>query len=166
MADAERAQLGDERREERRLEAHGPARVEHLALLHEQPQRAAAALSPAVGDRPCALIVNNAAVVGWRAQAEQCHYAAAKAGVMALTRCAAIEAAEHGININAVAPSIAMHAFLEKVSDPDLLDDLASGEAFGRAAEPWEVANVMVFLASDLAGYMTGEIVSVSSQRP
>ena len=62
--------------------------------------------------------------------------------------------------------SIAMHAFLEKVSDPDLLDDLASGEAFGRAAEPWEVANVMVFLASDLAGYMTGEIVSVSSQHP
>ena len=112
------------------------------------------------------VIVNNASVVGWRAQAEQCHYAAAKAGVMALTRCAAIEGAEHGININAVAPSIAMHAFLEKVSDPNLLDDLAAGEAFGRAAEPWEVANVMVFLASDLAGYMTGEVVAVSSQHP
>jgi len=111
-------------------------------------------------------IVNNASVIGWRAQAEQCHYAAAKAGVMALTRCSAIEAAEHGININAVAPSIAMHAFLEKVSDPALLDSLAAGEAFGRAAEPWEIANVMVFLASDLAGYMTGEIVSVSSQHP
>ena len=111
-------------------------------------------------------IVNNASVIGWRAQAEQCHYAAAKAGVMALTRCSAIEAAEHGININAVAPSIAMHAFLEKVSDPALLDSLAAGEAFGRAAEPWEVANVMVFLASDLASYMTGEIVSVSSQHP
>ena len=40
-------------------------------------------------------IVNNASVIGWRAQAEQCHYAAAKAGVMALTRCAALEAAEH-----------------------------------------------------------------------
>ena len=110
-------------------------------------------------------IVNNASVVGWRAQAEQCHYAAAKAGVMALTRCAAIEAAEHGININAVAPSIAMHAFSRR-SPTRSLDDLAAGEAFGRAAEPWEVANVMVFLASDLAGYMTGEIVSVSSQHP
>jgi 3-oxoacyl-[acyl-carrier protein] reductase len=111
-------------------------------------------------------IVNNASVVGWRAQDEQCHYAAAKAGVMALTRCSAIEAAEHGIRINAVAPSIAMHAFLAKVSDETLLDRLSEQEAFGRAAEPWEVANVMVFLASDLASYMTGEVVAVSSQHP
>ena len=109
-------------------------------------------------------IVNNASVVGWRAQAGQCHYAAAKAGVMALTRCSAIEAAPHGINVNAVAPSIAMHPFLEKVSDADLLEELSSREAFGRAASPVEVANVMVFLASDYASYMTGEVVSVSSQ--
>ena len=111
-------------------------------------------------------IVNNASVVGWRAQAEQCHYAAAKAGVMALTRCAAIEAAEHGIRVNAVAPSIAMHPFLAKVSDDEFLAELSSREAFGRAAEPWEVANVMVFLASDLSSYMTGEIVAVSNQHP
>lgn len=111
------------------------------------------------------VIVNNASVLGWRAQAEQAHYAAAKAGVMALTRCAAIEAAEHGIRINAVAPSIAIHAFLKKSASPELLDQLASKEAFGRGAEPWEVANVMVFLASDYSSYMTGEVVSVSSQR-
>ncbi len=111
-------------------------------------------------------IVNNASVVGWRAQAGQCHYAAAKAGVMALTRCSAIEAAEHGIRVNAVAPSIAMHPFLAKVTDDALLEDLSRREAFGRAAEPWEVANVMVFLASDLSSYMTGEVVSVSSQHP
>ncbi len=111
-------------------------------------------------------IVNNASVVGWRAQAGQCHYAAAKAGVMALTRCSAIEAAEHGIRVNAVAPSLAMHPFLAKVTDEALLDDLSRRESFGRAAEPWEVANVMVFLASDLSSYMTGEVVSVSSQHP
>ncbi len=111
-------------------------------------------------------IVNNASVVGWRAQAGQCHYAAAKAGVMALTRCSAIEAAEHGIRVNAVAPSIAMHPFLAKVTDDELLEELSRREAFGRAAEPWEVANVMVFLASDLSSYMTGEVVSVSSQHP
>ena len=111
-------------------------------------------------------IVNNASVSGWRAQAEQAHYAAAKAGVMALTRCAALEAAEHGIRVNCVAPSLAWHPFLAKTADETLLADLARREAFGRPAEPWEVANVMVFLASDLAGYMTGEVVSVSSQHP
>ena len=112
------------------------------------------------------VIVNNASVVGWRAQEGQAHYAAAKAGVMALTRCVALEAAHHGVRVNAVAPSIAMHPFLAKVSSEALLTELSAREAFGRAAEPWEVANVIVFLASDYSSYMTGEIVSVSSQHP
>jgi 3-oxoacyl-[acyl-carrier protein] reductase len=51
------------------------------------------------------------------------------------------------------------------VSTDELLDELTSREAFGRAAEPWEVANVIVFLASEYSSYMTGEVVSVSSQR-
>ena len=109
--------------------------------------------------------MNNASVLGWRAQEGQAHYAAAKAGVMALTRCAAIEAAPHGVRINAVAPSLAMHPFLAKVTTDELLAELTQREAFGRAAEPWEIANVMVFLASDYSSYMTGEVVSVSSQR-
>ena len=112
------------------------------------------------------VIVNNASVLGWRAQAGQAHYAAAKAGVMALTRCAAIEAAPHGVRVNAVAPSLAMHPFLAKVTTDELLDELTRREAFGRAAEPWEVANVMVFLASGYSSYMTGEVVPVSSQHP
>jgi len=65
------------------------------------------------------VIVNNASVLGWRAQKGQAHYAAAKAGVMALTRCAGVEGAEFG---------------------------------------------VMVFLASDYSSYMTGEVISTSSQ--
>ncbi len=112
------------------------------------------------------VIVNNASVIGWRAQAGQAHYAAAKAGVMALTRCAAIEAAPHDVRVNAVAPSLALHPFLNKVTSDELLADLTEREAFGRGAEPWEVANVVVFLASDYASYMTGEVVSVSSQHP
>jgi 3-oxoacyl-[acyl-carrier protein] reductase len=111
------------------------------------------------------VIVNNASVLGWRAQEGQAHYAAAKAGVMALTRCAAIEGAPHNVRVNAVAPSLAMHPFLAKVTSDDLLAELEKREAFGRAAEPWEIANVMVFLASDYSSYMTGEVVSVSSQR-
>ncbi|MFJ8105289.1 SDR family oxidoreductase [Streptomyces sp. NPDC096132] len=110
------------------------------------------------------VIVNNASVVGWRAQAGQAHYAAAKAGVMALTRCAAIEAAAYGVRVNAVSPSLAMHPHLAKVTTPELLEELTAREAFGRYAEPWEVANVIVFLASGYSSYLTGEVVSVSSQ--
>jgi len=110
------------------------------------------------------VIVNNASVIGWRAQEGQAHYAAAKAGVMALTRCAALDVAPHGIRVNAVSPSLAMHPFLAKVTSDELLAELKQREAFGRAAEPWEVANVMVFLASDYSSYLTGEVVSVSSQ--
>jgi 3-oxoacyl-[acyl-carrier protein] reductase len=68
-------------------------RCTRAALRHMIPRRAG-------------VIVNNASVLGWRAQAGQAHYAAAKAGVMALTRCAAIEAAEAGVRVNAVAPSL------------------------------------------------------------
>ena len=67
------------------------------------------------------VIVNNASVVGWRAQAGQTHYAAAKAGVMALTRCSAVEAAGSGIRINCVSPSLAMHPFLARTSSEELL---------------------------------------------
>jgi 3-oxoacyl-[acyl-carrier protein] reductase len=112
------------------------------------------------------VVINNASVIGWRAQAGQAHYAAAKAGVMALTRCAAIEAAPAGVRVNAVAPSIAMHPHLAKTSSEELLAELSAREAFGRAAEPREVADVIVFLASDYSSYMTGEVVSVSSQHP
>jgi 3-oxoacyl-[acyl-carrier protein] reductase len=123
------------------------------------------AVLPHMYERKSGAIVNNASVLGWRAQALQAHYAAAKAGVMAFTRCAAVEAAEYGVRVNAVAPSIAMHEFLSRVTSDELLVELQRREAFGRTAQTWEVANVIVFLASELASYMTGEVVSVSSQR-
>ena len=125
-----------------------------------------AALRQMVAQGSGGAVVNNASVLGWRAQPGQAHYAAAKAGVMALTRSAAMDVAEHGIRVNAVSPSLAMHPFLSKVMSEDALDELVTREAFGRSAEPWEVANVMVFLASDYASYLTGEVISVSSQHP
>ena len=131
----------------------GTFRCTRAALRHMLPRRRG-------------VIINNASVLGWRAQVGQAHYAAAKAGVMALTRCAAIEAAPHGVRVNAVAPSLATHPFLSKVISEEVLAELAEREAFGRGAEPWEVANVIVFLASDYASYMTGEVVSVSAQHP
>jgi 3-oxoacyl-[acyl-carrier protein] reductase len=128
--------------------------------------RVTRAFLPHMLARRSGAIVNNASVVGWRAQAGQSAYAAAKAGVMAFTRCVALEAAEAGVRVNAVAPSLAMHEFLSKVTPDGLLEELEKREAFGRAAAPFEVANVMVFLASDYASYLTGEVISVSSQHP
>ncbi|MFN8626438.1 MAG: SDR family oxidoreductase [Candidatus Binatia bacterium] len=111
-------------------------------------------------------IVNVSSVVAWRAEADQAAYAAAKAGVLALTRTAAMEAAPHGVRVNAVVPTLALHENVVKVSSADYLARMTALQALGRAAEPWEVANVIVFLASDLASYMTGEAVAVSNQHP
>lgn len=124
------------------------------------------AVLPHMYERGSGAVVNNASVLGWRAQELQAHYAAAKAGVMALTRCTAMEAAKHNVRVNAVSPSLAMHPFLAKVTPDGLLEELEAREAFGRAAEPWEIATVMVFLASEYSTYMTGEVVAVSSQHP
>ncbi|MET9496058.1 SDR family oxidoreductase [Streptomyces sp. NPDC006552] len=124
--------------------------------------RAALRLMTAAGR--AGVIVNNASVLGWRAQAGQAHYAAAKAGVMALTRCASVEAAGHGIRVNAVAPSLALHPHLVKVTSPEVLEELTGREAFGRYAQPWEVANAIVFLASGYSSYLTGEVLSVSDR--
>jgi len=128
--------------------------------------RVTRAFLPHMLERGTGAIVNNASVLAWRAQVGQAHYAAAKAGVLAFTRCVAMEAAESGVRVNAVSPSIAVHEFLSKVTPDGLIEELSAKEAFGRAAEPWEVANAIVFLASDYSSYMTGEVVSVSNQHP
>ncbi len=131
----------------------GTFRCTRAAMRHMLPRRSG-------------VIVNNASVLGWRAQANQAHYAAAKAGVMALTRCAAAEAAPHGVRVDAVSPSLAMHPFLNRVVSDAELEELERRELSGRSAETWEVANVVVFLASDYASYLNGEVISVSSQHP
>lgn len=112
-------------------------------------------------------IINLSSICAWRAEAGQTAYAASKAGILAMTRCAAMEAAPHGVRINAVVPSLALHPHLAKVSSTAYLDELIDrNEAFGRAAEPWEVANAIIFLASGLSSYMTGESLSVSCRHP
>jgi 3-oxoacyl-[acyl-carrier protein] reductase len=131
----------------------GTFRCTRAALTRMLPQKAG-------------IIVNNASVLGWRAQAGQAHYAAAKAGVMALTRCAAAEAAPAGVRVNAVSPSLAEHPFLNRAIPDEDLAVLRRRELFGRGAETWEVANVIVFLASDYSSYLSGEVISVSSQHP
>lgn len=132
---------------------NGTFRCTRAALRHLTP-------------RGTGVIVNNASVLGWRAQPGQAHYAAAKAGVMALTRCAAAEAAAAGVRVNAVAPSLALHPFLNRAISDEDLEILRQRELSGRSAETWEVAAVIAFLASDYSTYLSGEVISVSSQHP
>ncbi len=114
---------------------------------------------------PGGSIINVGSVTAHRAERGQAAYAAAKAGVHALTRCAAVEAAERNIRVNAVAPTLATHAFLTRVADPVYLEEMAARQPQGRAAEPAEIAGTIAFLASDLSGYLTGECISASAQK-
>lgn len=124
------------------------------------------AVLPGMSRRRRGTVINLASIVAWRAERGQSAYAASKAGLLALTRCAALEAAPYGVRVNAVVPSLALHPHLAKVSDPAFLQRMvAENEVFGRAAEPWEVGNAIVFLASDYSSYMTGEALSVSCRR-
>ena len=93
-------------------------------------------------------------------------YAASKAALLSYTRTAALEWGGAGVRVNAVSPSLALHPFLNRVISDEDLEELRSRELSSRSAETWEVANVIVFLASDYSSYMSGEVVSVSSQHP
>ena len=128
-------------------------RCTQAALRHMVPRRSG-------------VIVNLGSAAAWRADAGQAAYAAAKAGVHAFTRCAAMDVADTGVRINAVVPSLAMHANLARTSSQEMLDELARRQPLGRAATTEEMADVVVFLASDLARYMTGETVSVGALHP
>ncbi len=101
-------------------------------------------------------IVNVASVVGLRANPGQANYAAAKAGLLALTRNAAVEVARRGITINAVAPG-----WIETDMTADVAKDLLAQVPARRAGTPQEVAACVRFLVSDQASYVTGAVLSV-----
>jgi 3-oxoacyl-[acyl-carrier protein] reductase len=107
-------------------------------------------------------IVNNASVLGWRAQAGQAHYAAAKAGVMALTRCAALDVAQHGIRVNAVAPGlISGTRFSASSTDPAAKAKREPIVPLRRTGTAEDVAPVVVFLLGDGARYVSGQVIWV-----
>jgi 3-oxoacyl-[acyl-carrier protein] reductase len=106
-------------------------------------------------------IVNVASVVGLRANPGQANYAAAKAGLIALTRTAAVEVARRGITVNAVAPGLIETELTREIvsngSGKGLLDEIPAR----RSGQPDEVAACIRFLASEEAGYVTGAVLTV-----
>ena len=101
-------------------------------------------------------IVNVSSVVGLRANAGQANYAAAKAGLIALTKTAAVEVARRGVTVNAVAPGL-----IATGMTADLSDNLFSAVPARRPGTPEEVAACVRFLASDEASYVTGAVLAV-----
>jgi 3-oxoacyl-[acyl-carrier protein] reductase len=101
-------------------------------------------------------IVNLSSVVGLRANPGQSNYAAAKAGLIALTRTAAVEVARRGITINAVAPG-----WIDTDMTAEVANDLLAQVPARRAGTPEEVAACVRFLASDQASYVTGAVLTV-----
>jgi 3-oxoacyl-[acyl-carrier protein] reductase len=101
-------------------------------------------------------IINISSVVGLRANPGQANYAAAKAGLIALTRTAAVEVARRGVTINAVAPG-----WIDTDMTAGVASELLSAVPARRAGTPEEVAACVRFLASDDASYVTGAVLSV-----
>jgi 3-oxoacyl-[acyl-carrier protein] reductase len=89
-------------------------------------------------------------------------YAAAKGGLLTYTKGLAKELAPHGIRVNGVAPGVIATPYHERYSPPDLFKTYLSGIPLGRAGTSEEVADVIVFLASPAARYITGETVEVN----
>jgi 3-oxoacyl-[acyl-carrier protein] reductase len=101
-------------------------------------------------------IVNVSSVVALRANPGQSNYAAAKAGLIAFTKTAAVEVARRGVTINAVAPG-----WIETEMTAGVSDDLLKAVPARRAGKPEEVAACVRFLVSEEAGYVTGAVLSV-----
>lgn len=105
-------------------------------------------------------IINIASVVGIMGNPGQANYAASKAGIIGLTKSAAKELASRGINVNAVAPGFIETSMTEALGDK-AKEKLTSQIPLKRLGEVADVANLVVFLASDSASYITGEVIKV-----
>lgn len=123
--------------------------------------RAAAAI---MREAKTGAIVNLSSLSGKVGMVGQTNYSAAKAGIVGLTKAAAKEIAHHGVRVNAVQPGL-IATEMTKAMPQKAWDQKMVEIPMGRAGEPHEVANVVLFLASDLSSYMTGTVLEITGGR-
>jgi NAD(P)-dependent dehydrogenase (short-subunit alcohol dehydrogenase family) len=119
---------------------------------------------PHLTQRNASAIVNLASISGLVGLPSQAAYCATKGAIVQLTRQLAVEFAPQGVRVNAVAPGAIETPFLLDALPPDpepILAEIAASHPIGRNSQPAEIAEVVAFLASDRAGFMTGAIVPV-----
>ena len=107
------------------------------------------------------MILNWASIGGMNGSAYTSIYSAAKAGVISITKAAALEHGEQGIRANAICPGFVETAMSGGKGAGERFPQMIAATALKRAAQPEEIAEVASFLASDRAGYVTGAVVPI-----
>ena len=123
-----------------------------------------------IAPRSSASVVNVSSVTGLRAFPGVLAYCVSKAGMDQLTRCAALEMAPHGVRVNAVNPGVTIsnlhrRSGMTEEAYAAFLERSKQTHPLGRAGEPQEIADLIWFLASDQAGWITGETISIDGGR-
>ncbi|HEY8328602.1 MAG TPA: glucose 1-dehydrogenase [Rhodanobacter sp.] len=128
-----------------------------LCLKHELAQMSKAGRG---------VIVNTASVAGLRADPGMAPYVAAKHAVVGLTKAAAIDYAAAGIRVNAIAPGLVRTPMTDRwLNDPEMREKVLADSPIRRAAEPEDIAGLVLFLASDLANIITGAVYPIDGAR-
>lgn len=105
-------------------------------------------------------IINMSSVVGLSGNAGQSNYSASKAGLIGFTKSIAQELGSRGVRCNAIAPGFIETAMTNKLSD-EVRENWIKGIPLRRSGKPDDVANIAIFLASELSSYVTGQVISV-----
>lgn len=118
------------------------------------------AVAPYFRDQKRGRIINITSINGMRGKFGQSNYAASKAGIIGLTKTVARELGKSQVTVNAIAPGMIMTDMAKKL-EQKWLDVAIAETVLNKLGEPEDVANLVVFLASDLAGHITGQTISV-----
>lgn len=118
------------------------------------------AVNPMFREQKMGKIVNIASINGVRGKFGQTNYAASKAAIIGLTKTVAREFGKYNVNVNAVVPGIIQTGLAQSLPD-EMKRQSLSEIVFGRFGQPEDVANVIVFLVSEKARHITGEVIKV-----